>query len=136
MSNIKQFGSRWGTVEKSRTYIQDAVDFANWVKEQKKKQELGCRTLADMSEEEILALESQYDCPVKRPGKKRRRFNQYTLVALQVNEGAGWVGMVEEQPGIKEWRATWEEALDAAQGWMETDGVGFDEEGNRLELAS
>lgn len=27
-----------------------------------------CRTLADMSEAEIRALEAQYGCPVQRPG--------------------------------------------------------------------
>lgn len=34
---------------------------------------LRCRTLADMTEDEIRALERYYGCPVIRPKKRRRR---------------------------------------------------------------
>ena len=45
----------------------DAVaDYLDWV--QKRAMHKGAvRTLKDMSEVEILALEEQYGCPVKRP---------------------------------------------------------------------
>ena len=135
MSNIKQLGNKWRSMEKSRQYIQEAVAFANWKKDQEKKRDLGVRTLVDMSEEEILALESQYGCPVKRPERKRRKFSaDYTIVAVKVDTGEGWVGMIEEQPGIKVWRPTWEEALDAAQGYVETSGFTLDEDGNRVDF--
>jgi hypothetical protein len=31
-----------------------------------------CRTLADYTEEEILSLEKQYGCPVRRPQRRKK----------------------------------------------------------------
>jgi predicted RNase H-like HicB family nuclease len=121
----------------AREYIQQAVALAQWKKSQKEKDELGVRTLEDMSEDEILALEKQYKCPVIRPNVKRRHFEEHQLVATKVEVGEGWVGRIDHMPGVVRFGATYEEALDAVQGVVQTHGYTFDEEtGERIEFVA
>jgi hypothetical protein len=47
---------------------------------------LRCRTLADMTEEEIVAIEIEYGAPVIRPGRGNRRRSARRLVESTANE--------------------------------------------------
>lgn len=101
-----------GSSSTQRQYLQEAVARRQWELDQQKQGLYGCRTLEDMSEEEIRALETHYKCPVIRPKRKRRIVNDLTFLSYQVDEGEGWVGACYEIPGPLRWGSTWEDALD------------------------
>jgi hypothetical protein len=102
-------------VGRGRETVKDALSFTLWSREQRRKQRFACRTLEDMSEEEIAALETLYKCPVKRPERKRSVMQNLTFVAVKADAGEGFIGKCVEVPGPMIWGETQADALTAIQ---------------------